>query len=108
MKIWPKRCWVMIRPEPPAESTASGILLPDMGDERGHSVGRVISAPSEYWSRDEEATAQTSMPVKAGDRVVYRDYLKSINTIEYAGGPACFIDITDIEMIVEDGTHVGN
>lgn len=108
MKIQPKRCWVMVRPEDKRSSTPSGIILPETREERGHSVGVVLSAPTEYWSRDEGTLSQTEMPVSAGDRVVYRDYLKSINTIEYAGGPVCFIDITDIELVIGEDVHVGD
>jgi len=40
------------------------------------------------------------MPVAQGDRVMYRDYLKDLETIEVDGAQCCFIYIEDIVLVL--------
>jgi co-chaperonin GroES (HSP10) len=102
MKIFPKNGWVMICPDERKSVSHGGIILPESSVNTGHSTGRVVDAPSEYWPRDTSARAPLPMPVSAGDRVVYRDYLKEMHEIEYKGEGVCFIDITDIILVVDE------
>jgi co-chaperonin GroES (HSP10) len=102
MKIYPKNGWVMIAPDERKSISQGGILLPESDINTGHSIGRVVDAPSEFWPRDTSARAALPMPVSAGDRVVYRDYLKEMHEIEHEGKSVCLIDITDIILVVDE------
>ena len=96
--VRPTGGWVLIKPEPKEEETAAGIIIPDSVTEYGHTVGTVIRANSEYYTRDKDVLV--SMPVKSGDRVMYRDYLKQLETIDIDGERHCFIYIDDIILVL--------
>jgi len=92
--------WVLIRPDARVARTASGIIIPESVTEYGHTAGTVISASETYTLRDKNVTAR--VPVSAGQRVMYRDYLKELETVDVDGEPCCFIYVEDIVLILED------
>ena len=90
--------WVLIRPDARAEQTSSGIIIPTNVTEYGHTIGTVVSARDSYCTRDKGAWVP--MPVSEGDRVMYRDYLKDLETVEVGGEQCCFIYIEDIVLVL--------
>lgn len=99
-KLSPVGGWVLIRPDKRAEQTHSGIIIPTSVTEYGHTVGTVLGANPTYCLRDKAVVA--SMPVSVGDRVMYRDYLKDLETVEVEGTLCCFIYVEDIVLVLED------
>lgn len=90
--------WVLIRPDNRAEQTDSGIIIPTSVTEYGHTVGTVVRASEGFYTRDKGV--QVPMPVAQGDRVMYRDYLKDLETIEVDEVQCCFIYIEDIVLVL--------
>ncbi|MEC8306252.1 MAG: co-chaperone GroES [Chlamydiota bacterium] len=90
--------WVLIRPDNRKEQTDSGIIIPTSVTEYGHTVGTVVRARDTYCTRDKGV--QVPMPVAQGDRVMYRDYLKDLETIKVDGAQCCFIYIEDIVLVL--------
>lgn len=91
--------WVLIKPDAPQKQTSSGIIIPNSVTEYGHTTGTVLNASDTYYTRDKNVL--TEMPVSSGDRVMYRDYLKELETVEINGDECCFIYIEDIVLILE-------
>ena len=98
--VRPTGGWVLIKPAPKKEATSAGIIIPSSATEYGHTVGTVIRANSQYYTRDKGVLVD--MPVKSDDRVMYRDYLKDLEIITIEGEQHCFIYIDDIILILED------
>jgi co-chaperonin GroES (HSP10) len=99
-KLSPVGGWVLIRPDKRAEQTGSGIIIPTSVTEYGHTVGTVLGASKTYCLRDKAVSVD--MPVSVGDRVMYRDYLKDLETVDVNGSQCCFIYIEDIVLVLED------
>jgi co-chaperonin GroES (HSP10) len=99
-KLSPVGGWVLIRPDKRSDQTSSGIIIPTSVTEYGHTIGTVLGASTTYCLRDKAVVA--SMPVSAGDRVMYRDYLKDLETVEIDGTQCCFIYVEDIVLVLED------
>lgn len=91
--------WVLIRPDNRIEQTSSGIIIPSSVTEYGHTVGTVLSASDSYSPRDK--SCEIPVPVSKGDRVMYRDYLKDLETIDIDGVCCCFIYVDDIVLVLE-------
>ena len=91
--------WVLIRPDNRVERTSSGIIIPSSVTEYGHTLGTIVSASESYSPRDK--SCEVPMPVKEGERVMYRDYLKDLETIDVDGVRCCFIYIDDIVLVLE-------
>ena len=70
--------------------------------EYGYTVGTVVEVAPVYRPKDQNSAVP--MPVRAGDRVVYRDYLKDLETVHIGGKLCCFIYIDDIAMRVEENS----
>jgi co-chaperonin GroES (HSP10) len=92
--------WVLIRPDARVARTTSGIIIPESVTEYGHTAGTVVSASETYTPRDKNVTVR--MPVSVGDRVMYRDYLKELETVDVDGELCCFIYVEDIVLVLED------
>lgn len=99
-KLSPVGGWVLIRPDKRAEQTKAGIIIPTSVTEYGHTIGTVLGASATYCLRDKAVVAP--MPVSKGDRVMYRDYLKDLETVEVEGDQCCFIYVEDIVLVLED------
>ena len=91
--------WVLIRPDKRAEETSSGIIIPDSVTEYGYTRGTVVSASSEYVDRS--TSTVKNMPIRVDDVVMYRDYLKDLETITIENRVCCFIYIDDIALVLE-------
>ena len=91
--------WVLIKPDSPNTQTSTGIIIPSSVTEYGHTVGTVINASDSYYTRDKNVLV--NMPVSSGDRVMYRDYLKELETVDIDGDECCFIYIEDIVLVLE-------
>jgi len=98
--IAPVNGWVLIRPDDRVSQTSSGIIIPTSVTEYGHTVGTVIAANDTYCPHDKNVLI--SMPVSAGDRVMYRDYLKELETVDVDGDQCCFIYVEDIVLVLGD------
>lgn len=95
--------WVLIRPDKRKTQSDVGIIIPDSVTEYGHTCGTVVDVRDEYVTR--ERNTLTEMPVSIGDRVLYRDYLKDLETVRVGSEEHCFIYIEDIVLVLE-GTDV--
>lgn len=96
--IFPVGGWVLILPDKRVDQTASGIIIPTGVTEYGHTIGTVVAARSTYCPRDKAASVP--MPVSQGDRVMYRDYLKDLETVDVDGAQCCFIYVEDIVLVL--------
>ena len=96
--ISPVGGWVLIQPDSRVDKTQSGIIIPTGVTEYGHTIGTVLGAQSTYCPRDK--AVEVAMPVSRGDRVMYRDYLKDLETIDVNGTQCCFIYIEDIVLVL--------
>jgi co-chaperonin GroES (HSP10) len=100
MKIEAINGWVLIKPKKQKSQTESGIIIPE--SKTGHSTGVVISCSTHYYSKSAPNGNLLECPVKWGDTVLYRDYLKEIETIDIGDSPHCFIYVEDILCVVEE------
>lgn len=102
--VTPMNGWVLVLPDAPTPT--SGIIIPTSATNYGHTCGVVIRASDTYYPKGHDTTHIAKMPVSEGDRVVCRDYLKELETVELACGVCCFIYVEDILCVVEEGVVV--
>ena len=83
--------WVLVRADPPVTRTESGLYLPDgnLPERLGHSTGTV------------ESSGKLADEVHAGDRVVFRGYLKNANRPHQLDRELSLIHINDIVGTLE-------
>jgi co-chaperonin GroES (HSP10) len=92
--------WVLIRPDKRKDVTDSGIIIPSSAVEYGYTCGVVVSASSPY--TDHVRNIQRAMPVQAGQRVMYRDFLKDVHHVELDRADHCFIHVDDIVLVFDE------
>lgn len=107
MNITPHHSWILIKPQLRAEKVGSIIIAQPTGAELvGYSCGIVVATPAELWPKSFEADAPTPTPFKVGDRVLYRDYLKTMHEIDVNGAPHCLLHWEDILATLDDDVRV--
>lgn len=109
-KYSPLRSWVLIQPDPRKNSIGL-IALPDqlLKSERvEEGTGRVVRLPEECWSKSPKAKhAIRELPFKVGDRVMFRGFLKELNTVEEDDKSLSLIHFEDILAVLDEDTSVG-
>lgn len=73
----------------------------------GYSAGVVVATPAELWPKSFEADAPTPTPFKPGDRVLYRDYLKTMHEVTVEGVQHCLLHWEDIMATLDDDVQLG-
>ena len=93
---------MLIKPMERPERIGS-ILLPDqylLAERLSESTGTVVAVPSECWTKDNKGPLQ--LPLKTGDHILFRGFLKDLNTIETDEGTLSLLHFQDILAIVDD------
>lgn len=104
MTIKPLRSWVLIKAMDRPNRIGS-ILLPDqylLAERLQESTGTVVAVPSECWTKDNKGPIK--LPLKTGDHILFRGFLKDLNTIETDEGTLSLLHFQDILAIVDDPT----
>ena len=96
--------WVLLLPDKP--NAPEGIIIPESVTNYGYSGGTVVNVSRDYFPKDGNHTTPVSIRLAVGDRVVCRDYLKDLETIEVDCGECCFIHVSDILCVVPKGVQV--
>lgn len=108
MNVNPHYSWILIRPQQRADRVGSILLPHPTGAEVvGYSTGVVVGTPPSLWPKSFEADEPTPTPFKIGDRVLYRDYLKTMHEIVLDDTTHCLLHWEDILAIVSDDVQVG-
>lgn len=108
MSYIPNHSWIVVEPIPRKESN-NGIIIPiETGVEKvGHSIGRVISVPNPLYKHQNSKGIVKDPGFKAGDHILYRDYLKDIHEITTEDGKKlCFICWEDLIAVVDKSMRV--
>lgn len=127
-KIRARGPWVLVEIEKPRRVSGGGIYLPEGNkvERTGYSIARVISACAEYrdpfpvglgWvdrgvlkkkGQRLSKSVVVPMPVKPGDRVLFRGYLFEFNKHEvvYVDDTHAFMLITDLLGVMEEGAEL--
>lgn len=73
-KLKPVGPWVLVKVDPPARTTESGLYLPEgnLAERTGMSTGTVVAVGS----GKPTAYGREPMPVKEGEKVLFRGYLQ--------------------------------
>ena len=104
MKIKPLRSWVLIKAmERPTK--VGSIILPDqylLAERLQESTGTIVAVPSECWTKDNKGPIK--LPLKEGDNILFRGFLKDLNTIESDQGTLSLLHFQDILAVVDDPT----
>ena len=102
--IRPLNGWVLLLPD--QVSAPAGIIIPESVTNYGYSGGTVVSVSSPYYPKEGNHTSPVTSSISVGDRVVCRDYLKDLETVDLDCGDCCFIHISDILCTVPEGVPV--
>lgn len=96
MELKPLHDYVVIKPSGDAETTASGIVLPDTADKEKPERGEVLSVgPGKLLENGQVAP----MGVKVGDKVMFKKY--SPDEIKIDGKEYLLVKEEDIVAVLE-------
>lgn len=101
--IKPMPNWVAIKAEPRPTSIGS-ILLPDqylLAERKSEQSAIVTAIPSTCYTKKNKSIA---CPVNVGDRILFRGFLKDLNTVTDGDEVYSLVHYQDILAVVDDAS----
>lgn len=96
-QVRPIRDMVLLQPEPLEETTKGGILIPRNAKAK-HMIGRVLAVGP---GRVTDRGVRVEPEVKAGDRVLVREFNMAQNIARVGGDERVLVPEMDIDAVLE-------
>lgn len=102
----PRNKWVLVKSDPRVKQTRGGIFLTDAITQ----IERVMEGTGRILKIGDEAKEKAGIPLGAGDRIVFRGFLKdAFQEFERDedGLTVFLLRIEDVLAVIDDNVHMG-